>query len=119
MVDLKILKKTTEKVNKSVHGLRRLCVEIYKITNKVNPEFMNNIFEVKEDKRLVKEQYILNLETPKWNQVTFGAKSLKVNGLKIKNSLSFNIKSSENLIIFKGLIKNWNSDLFSCTVCTK
>ena len=32
---------------------------------------------------------------------------------------SFNIKSSENLIIFKGLIKNWNSDLFSCTVCTK
>ena len=96
-------------MNKSVHGLRRLCVEIYKTTNKVNPEFMNNIFEVKEDKRLVKEEYILNFETPKWNQVTFGAKILKVNGLKIKNSLSFNIKSSENLIIFKGLIKNWNS----------
>ena len=36
---------------------------------------MNNIFKVKENKRLVREQYKLNLETPKWNQVTFGAKS--------------------------------------------
>ena len=62
----------------SVNTLRNLCVEIYKTINKLNPEFMNNIFKVKENKRLVREQYKLNLETPEWNQVTFGAKSLKV-----------------------------------------
>ena len=39
---------------------------------------MNNIFKVKEKKRLVREQYNLNLATPEWHQVTFGAKSLKV-----------------------------------------
>ena len=39
---------------------------------------MNNIFKVKEKKRLVREQYNLNLATPEWYQVTFGAKSLKV-----------------------------------------
>ena len=43
---------------------RDLCVEIYKIINKLSPEFMNNIFKVKEYKRLVREQYKLNLETP-------------------------------------------------------
>ena len=37
---------------------------------------MNSIFKVKENKRLVKEQYKLNLETPEWKQVTFGAKGL-------------------------------------------
>ena len=37
---------------------------------------MNSIFKFKENKRLVKEQYKLNLETPKWNQVTFGVKGL-------------------------------------------
>ena len=62
----------------SVNRLRNLCVQIYKTINKLNPEFMNNIFKVKEKKRLVREQYNLNLATPEWYQVTFGAKSLKV-----------------------------------------
>ena len=43
---------------------------------------MNNVFKVKENKRLVREQYKLNLETPEWNQLTFGAKSLRACGPK-------------------------------------
>ena len=103
----------------SVNTLRNLCVEIYKTINKLNPEFMNNIFKVKENKRLVREQYKLNLETPEWNQVTFRAKSLKMYGTKVWNSLTFHVKTSENPIQFKSLIKNWNGNSCSCTVCTK
>ena len=44
---------------------------------------MNNIFKVKENKRLVKEQNKLNLETPEWNQATFRTKGLNVPGSKI------------------------------------
>ena len=102
-----------------MNRLRNLCVEIYKTMNKLNPEFMNNIFKVKESKRLVREQYKLNLETTEWNQVTFGAKSLKVHGSKVWSSLLFHIKTSENLIQFKSLMKNWNGNLCSCTVSTK
>ena len=80
---------------------------------------MNNIFEVKENKRVVREQYKLNLETPEWNQVTFGAKSSKVYGSKVWNSLPSHIKTSENLIQFKILMKNWNGKSCSCTVYTK
>ena len=54
-----------------------LCTEIYKTINKLNPELMNNIFEVKENKRLVREQYRA-IETPEWNQVTVRKKNLKV-----------------------------------------
>ena len=43
---------------------KNLCGEIYKTINKRIPEFMDNIFKVKEYKRLVREQYKLNLETP-------------------------------------------------------
>ena len=103
----------------SVNTLRNLCVEIYKAINKLNPEFMNNIFTVKENKRLVREQYKLNLETPEWNQVNFGAKNLKVYGSKVWNSLPFRIKTSENLVQFKSLMKNWNGNSCSCIVCTK
>ena len=80
---------------------------------------MNNIFKVKENKRVVREQYKLNLKTPEWNQVTFGAKSLKVYGSNVWNSLPSHIKTSENLILFKSLMKNWNGISCSCTVCTK
>ena len=94
----------------SVNRLRNLCVEIYKTINKLDPEFMNNIFKVTENKRLVRKQCKLNLKTSEWNQVTFGAKSLKVYGPKVWNSLPFHIKTSENLIQFKSLIKKWNGN---------
>ena len=50
---------------------------------------MNNIFKIKDCKRLAREQYKLNLETSEWNQVTFGANSLKVYGPKVWNKLLF------------------------------
>ena len=80
---------------------------------------MNNIFKVKEKKRLVREQYNLNLATPEWYQVTFGAKSLKVYEPKVQNILLFHIKTFENLIQFEKLIKNYNGRSCSCTVCTQ
>ena len=81
----------------SVNRLRNLCAEICKTINKLNPEFMNNVFKVKENKRLVREQYKSNLETLEWNQVTFGAKSLEVYGPKVWNSLPFHIKTSDSI----------------------
>ena len=80
---------------------------------------MNNIYKIKENKSLVREQYELNLETPERNQVTLGAKTLKVYGLKVWNSFPFHIKTYENLIQFNSLIKNWNGNSCSGTVCSK
>ena len=88
-----------------VNRLRNLFVEIYKTMNKLNPEIMNNIFKVKGNKRLGRKKYKLSLETPERNQVG--------------NGLPFYIKTSENLIQFKSLIKKWNDNSCSCTVCRK
>ena len=43
----------------SLYRLQILHVEIYKVINKLNQEFLNNIFEVKKNKKLVGEQYKL------------------------------------------------------------
>ena len=45
-----------EKEKMSGNRLRNLYVEIYKTINKLNPEFMSNIFKVKENKILAREQ---------------------------------------------------------------
>ena len=62
----------------NVNRFRDLCVETYKTINKLNPELMNNFLQVKENKRLVRELYKLNLKTPEQNQISFGAKSLEL-----------------------------------------
>ena len=71
----------------NVRRLRTLCLEIYKTFNDLNPSFMNNIFILKINDREVRDKYKLNLNIPKWNQRTFGYKSLKVLGSKICNIL--------------------------------
>lgn len=80
---------------------------------------MNNIFKVKENNKLIREIFKLNLEIPGWNLITFETKSLNVHGPKISNSLPFHIKSFENLHVFKSLMENWNDNLCNRTVCTK
>ena len=56
--------------------------------------------------RLLGDKHTLNLEIAQWNQATFGANNLKVYDPKIWNSLPCKRKNSENLDVFKNIIKN-------------
>ena len=71
----------------------------------INPAYMNEIFKLRKISRAVCSNYKLNLDVPTINQVSFGGKSLRYYRPKIWNSLSFHIKSSENLEAFKILQK--------------
>ena len=101
----------------NVNRLRLLCIEIYKTINNLNPEFMRDLFRLRETGRFVWEKYILNLNIPVHNQVIFGSKSLRVFGPKVWSSLPYHIKSSENLESFKMIIKHWNGTRCNCKVC--
>ena len=94
----------------------KLCTEIYKTLNNLNPNFMKEIFEQRLSSRPVGEQYKLNLNILKKRQVTFGTKSLKRLGPKMWNNLPYHIKY-ENLSVFKNLTKKWNDSSCSCKVC--
>ena len=101
----------------NVSNYRSLCIEISKTLNDINPSFIKDILRMPN--RTIREKYKLNLEIPKSNQVRFGTKSLRYLGPKVWNSLPYHIKSSENLTIFKTLIKNWNGTVCSCKTCKK
>ena len=103
----------------NLRQIRFLCIEIYKTNNSLNPDFMIKIFEVKKNKRVVRERYKLNLNIPRTNQVTFGTNSLKSYGPKIWNALPFNIKTAENISVFKTLIKKWNGGSCNCIICSQ
>ena len=61
----------------NVRRLRTLCVEIYKTLNDLNPSFMNDIFKLNINGREVSDKYKVNLDIAKWNQRTFGYKSIR------------------------------------------
>ena len=98
---------------------RYFCVEIYKTLNDLSPSFMWDIFETCKTKTAVQERYKINLEIPRVNQASFGTKSLRFYGPKIWNSFPYHIKSAENLLCFKNIIKSWNRSFCSCKVCRK
>ena len=80
---------------------------------------MKNIFEMKTNKRIVREIYKLNLNIPRTNQVNFGTNSLKTYGPKISNALPFSIETAENLKAFKTLIKKWYGASCICIICSQ
>ena len=101
----------------NVNRLRLLCIEIYKTINNLNPEFMRDLFSLRETSRLIRKKYMLNLNLPVHNLVTFRSKSFRVFGPKIWNSCRTIQKSSENLESFKMIIKHWNGTRCNCKVC--
>ena len=76
------------KVTMNISRMKILRVEIHKTINDINPKFLTDLFTLKENKRLVRKSYKLNLEVPKWNQVIFVEKLLGDFGSKIWNNLA-------------------------------
>ena len=103
-----------KKITMEIARLRRLCLEIYKTINRLNPAFMTEIFQLP-----VRKENILNLKVTRPNQVRYGERSFRVLGPKIWNNLSAHVKSALNLLSFKRLIKSWDGISCKCTLCKK
>ena len=65
---------------------------------------MQELFELRETNRNVRNKYKLKLNIPVVNQVTHGTKSLRSCRPKIWNSLPRHVKSAKNLETFKKLL---------------
>ena len=103
--------------NMNLRRQRTLRIEIYKTLDKLNPDYMNDIFKLRNTDRVTREKYKLNLEIPKPNQATFGTRSLRRYGPKIWNALPYHIKTSDNLNSFKAIIKCLDGNHCTCRVC--
>ena len=110
------------KCGKSTINLRNhrsVCIEMFKTLNDINPSFMKELFQLRITNRPVRENYLFNMFVPKTNQVKYGTKRLRNLAPKIWNSLPLQIKTAENLDIFKDLIKSWDGASCKCNICFK
>ncbi len=74
---------------------RTLTPKVYKAVNGMTPNYMQELFEVKEIPYNLRDP--TRTIIPKSNSTTYGLKSLKHEGNKIWNRLSVDIKTWESL----------------------
>ena len=101
----------------NIHRLKILCTEIYKTLQNLNPVYMKDIFQFRNNDRLARSQNIYNLKVPAVNATRFGTNILSSLGPKIWNNLPSHLKSAESLEDFKTVIKKWNGNECSCSIC--
>ena len=58
--------------------LSRFRVELYKTVNRLNPNFMRDLFKLRFTNRPVPEKYKMSMIIPDFNQVSYGKKSLEL-----------------------------------------
>ena len=78
---------------------------------------MKNMFNIRQTNRAQRQQYKLNIEIPRSNQVSFSTKSLCIQGTKIWKSSPLYIKSRVSVQAFKDVIKFWDGSEYSCNIC--
>ena len=98
-----------------LNRLRVICTEVYKILNGIAPSYIQSLFVMNQPRYSSRRP--LNLHLPRVNQTKYGLNSFRYEVAKLWNSLPEDIKSSENLITFKRLIKTWNGTTCRCSFC--
>ena len=101
--------------NLHTKNLKSLMTEIYKVINNLAPEFMTEIFTIKNQPYNLRRTELLNL--PPCSTRTFGTNSLSFRASYVWNNLPINITSAKTLSLFKILIKKWQRVTCNCKIC--
>ena len=96
-------------------NLRVLMLEIYKSLNKQNPEFMWDLFSIRETPYTFRTGTLLSL--PGTKTTSYGSNALVFRGCSLWNTIPKAIKEVTSVEEFKNKIKTWKGSLCRCTIC--
>jgi hypothetical protein len=103
---------------KSIHDLHlsQLLCEVYKTVNRLNPIFMQNLFQIKTVSYSLRNQQLLSL--PPARSQRFGTQSFLFRGSFLWNLIPDKIKLQVSIDRFKTLLKEHSLEIFcSCKIC--
>ena len=97
---------------KRVHSL---CIEIFKSLSNLNAPYMKDLFHRNVSTYSLRSTNDMLL--PRVNQRSFGLRSIRYEASKMWNHLPKHIKTAENIVTFKKLIRNWKGPQCKCAYC--
>ena len=89
----------------SSYRLYFLGIEVFKSKMKMNPTYINNLFEERTLSYNLRDSN--KFKQSRFNTIKYGFKSFSYYGPKLWNELPIDIKESENLQVFKTRLKKW------------
>ena len=111
-------------------NLRALAIEMYKVSNKLSPPFMSDLFieknvpyntrsnvhiDTKDDKTHCTKKS--NFRTPKPKTTHYGLETIRWMGPSIWNLVPEDIKKAKTLDLFKKEVKKLTFDSCPCKLC--
>ncbi len=90
-------------------------MEVFKSLNNLNPEFMKEMFKVKETPYDLRDSNIL--VQPKFDKISYGKNTFQYYGSHIWNLLPNNIKECTTQETFKSLLEKWSGPKCQCNIC--
>ena len=89
----------------SMLRLKYMIIEVYKCIYKLNPEYMNDMFLLKESGYDLRDTSIAY--QPKFKSITFGYRSFTYYGSKLWNSMPLYLKQIKEFHVFKRELHDW------------
>jgi hypothetical protein len=102
---------------KTMHLSRMKCIviEVFKCLYDLNPEFMNDMFIVKETKFNLRDPSILIV--PRFKTIMYGKKTFQYYGAHLWNRLPPNYKECLTINEFKNMLQQWDGPKCNCSIC--
>ena len=102
----------------SIHhnNVDTLAIEMYKVTNDMSPEIINDIFKLRENTHYNLRHTSQFLVDP-IHSVFNGSESALYLGSKIWEQIPCEIKNINSLVGFKKEIRKWNPANCPCRIC--
>ena len=98
-----------------IRNLRYLMCEIYKSINKINPDFMWELFKIKSTSMQLRAKRIIHL--PSRNSLSKGTNTNHYRSITLWNSLNPKLMEAKSLDLFKKGLTTWEGKKCVCKIC--
>ena len=110
------LLKSTNTQPLHVRRIKQMACEVFKIINKMSPEYINDLVEIKTSTYNFRAEK--QAEVPRVNTTRYGLRSFRSEAARVWNSLPNEMRVAESYPQFRRLIHSWDSPICGCPLCS-
>ena len=99
-----------------VTRIKYMASEVFKILNGMSPSILESLIERKEVFYNLRLDNLVGI--PKVYTSTYGKRSFRFSASQVWNSLPNQLRLAENYESFRRLLRTWDTEVCSCTICT-
>ena len=110
------LLKSTNTQPLHVRRLKQMASEVFKIVNKLSPEYINDLVKIKPSTYNFRTEK--QTEIPSVNTTRYGLRSFRSEAARVWNSLPNELRVAESYPQFRRLTRGWDSLGCKCPLCS-